>query len=217
MAIRDKLTELAGSFALAPIVCAACTAPWALLQSATPWGVLGRVFLLSTALTWAVLLVGRLPRRNDQNPWGRRAIQLAAGLGIGALAFWLDGWGLPSGTATASTRDLVLWTGHRVSPEALSVGVRYLFYFGLAVAACRWWIATERTRRERVRVVPIVAAGVLGHGVHVPVAVGVGPSDSGSGAARDRGSRGAGRQPVDAAGATRPTRGASSRPAGLRA
>ena len=96
MAIRDKLTELATSFALTPVVCAACTAPWALAQSATPWGVLGRVFLLATALTWLILLVARVPRRNDQNPWGRRAIQLAAGLGVGTLAFWLDGWGLPT-------------------------------------------------------------------------------------------------------------------------
>ena len=162
MTIRDRLTELAGSFALAPVVCAACTAPWALAQSATPWGVLGRVFALSTALTWALLLVARVPRRNDNNPWGRRAVQLFAGLCVGALAFWLDGWGLPTGTATATTRDLVLWTGHRVSPEALSVGVRYLFYFGLAVAACRWWVAADRNRRERVRVWPIVGAGFWG-------------------------------------------------------
>ena len=45
-------------------------------------------------------------------------------------------------------------TGHRVSPETFSTGVRYLFYFGLAMAACRWWIATDRKRKERVRVVP---------------------------------------------------------------
>jgi hypothetical protein len=160
--IRDKLTELAAGLALAPVVCAACTAPWALAQIATPWAVLGRVFLLSTALTWALVIIGRFPRRDDKNPWGRRAVQLAVGLGIGALAFWLDGWGLPTGTATASSRDLVFWSGHRVSPEALSIGVRYLFYFGLAIAACRWWLATDRGRRERVRVWPIFAAAFWG-------------------------------------------------------
>ncbi|HSQ57193.1 MAG TPA: protein kinase [Gemmata sp.] len=162
MTIRDNLTELAGSFVLAPIVCAACTAPWALAQSAAPWGVLGRVFVLSTVLTWGILLVARVPRRNDNNPWGRRAIQLLVGLGVGALAFWLDGWGLPTGTSNATSSDLVLWTGHRVSPEALSIGVRYLFYFGLAVAACRWWVATDRSRRERVRVTPIIGAAFWG-------------------------------------------------------
>ncbi len=156
--IREKLTELLGSMLLVPVVCAACTAPWAMLQTATPWGLLGRVFLLSTVLTWALLVVARLPRRNDRNPWGRRAVQLFVGLGIGMLSFWLDGWALPTGTGSASSRDLVLWTGHRVSPEALSVGVRYLFYFGLATAACRWWLATDRRRRERVGVFPIGAA-----------------------------------------------------------
>ena len=81
---------------------------------------------------------------------------------IGAFAFWLDGWGLPNGTATATSRAVVLWTGHRFSPEAFSIGVRYLFYFGLAVAACRWWNASDRARRERVRVWPVVAAAFWG-------------------------------------------------------
>lgn len=159
---RDRLTDLAGAFALTPVVTAACTAPWAVFQSAVPWTLLGRVFLLSTVLAWAVMLIGRLPKRNEQNPWGRRAIQLAIGLGVGSLAFWLDGWSLPTGTAHATSRDLVLFTNHRVSPETLSTGVRYLFYFGLAVGACRWWRATDRKRRERVRFIPLIAAGFWG-------------------------------------------------------
>src|SRR5262249_17902225 len=97
-------------------------------------------------------------RRDEKNPWGRRAIQLFVGLGVGALAFWLDGWSLPRGTDSASLRDLVLPTGHRISPETLTTGLQYLFYFGLATAACRWWPATDRKRRERVRSVPIIAA-----------------------------------------------------------
>jgi hypothetical protein len=155
---RERLTELAGGFALTPLVTAACTLPWALLQSATPWALLGRVFLLATVLTWALLLVGRLPRRDDKNPWNRRALHLTIGIGVGVLACWLDGWSMPVGTANATSRDLVFVTGHRLSPETLSVGLRYLFYFGLATAACRWWVATDRRRKERVRLFPIVAA-----------------------------------------------------------
>jgi len=155
---RERATELLGSLCVAPLVCAACTAPWVMLQTTTPWTVLGRVFLLATTLSWALLVLSLLPGSQDRNTWGRRAIQLLIGLGIGTLCFWLDGWALPKSTATATSRDLVLWTGHRVSPEALSVGVRYLFYFGLATAACRWWIATDYRRRERFRVFPIVAA-----------------------------------------------------------
>jgi hypothetical protein len=159
---RDKLAELARGFILSPFVCAACTAPWALLQTATPWELLGRIFLVATVLTWMLTIVGRMPRRDDNNPWGRRAVQLLVGVGVGSLAFWLDGWGLPTGTATATSHDLVLWGGHRVSPAAMSVGLRYLFYFGLAIAACRWWIASDRNRRERMRLLPVFAAAFWG-------------------------------------------------------
>lgn len=155
---RERLSELAGGFVLAPVITATCTVPWALLDTATPWAVLGRVFVLATVLTWALLLVGRLPRRDDNNPWGRRAVQLSVGLAIGAMAFWLDGWALPTGTESASTRDLILASGHRVSPETLTHGLQYLFYFGLATAACRWWSATDRKRKERVRLMPILGA-----------------------------------------------------------
>jgi hypothetical protein len=159
---RERLAELSAAFALVPAVTVACTVPWALLHTATPWSILARVFVIATVLSWALVLVGRLPRRNDRNPWARRAVQLLVGLGVGALAFWLDGWGVPSGTGSATTRDLILITGHRVSPEIFSTGLRYLLYFGLATAACRWWVATDRKRRERVRVTPILAAAFWG-------------------------------------------------------
>jgi eukaryotic-like serine/threonine-protein kinase len=159
---RERLAELAGGFSLAPLVTAACTAPCAFIQTATPWSVLARIFLLATLLTWALILIGRFPRRDHKNPWSRRAIQLVVGFGLGTLAFWLDGWGVPTGTASATSGDLILATGHRFSPETFSTGLRYLFYFGLATAACRWWIATDRRRRERVRVFPIIAAAFWG-------------------------------------------------------
>ncbi len=159
---RDRLTELAGGFALTPLVTAACTAPWAIFQGSVPWSLLGRVFLLATVLTWAVMIIGRLPKRSEKNPWGRRAIQLVVGLCVGALAFWLDGWSLPTGTATATSRDIVLFTNHRVNPDTFSTGMRYLFYFGITVAMCRWWAATDHTRRERVRVIPLIGAAFWG-------------------------------------------------------
>jgi hypothetical protein len=161
-AARDRLTELAGAFALTPLVTAACTAPWAVFQTSVQWSLLARVFLLSTLLAWTVMLIGRLPKKNEQNPWGRRAIQLVVGLCVGALAFWLDGWALPTGTTNATSRDLVLFTSHRISPDTLKIGMQYLFYFGLTVALCRWWTATDWKRKERVRFFPLLAAGFWG-------------------------------------------------------
>ena len=158
--MREKLLELASGFSLAPVVALACTAPCVFLDPSITWSVLARIFLLSTLLTWSLLLVGRLPRRNLDSTWGRRSIQLVVGLGIGALAFWLDGWSIPRGTASASSRDLVLSTGHRIGPETLLVMLRYLFYFGLTTAACRWWMASDWKRGKRVRIVPVVAAAL---------------------------------------------------------
>lgn len=160
--VRDRLTDLAGGLALAPLVAAACTAPWAVFQGQVPWALLGRVLVLATALAWAMMVIGRLPKRSESNPWGRRAIQAALGLGLGVLAFWLDGWALPTGTANASSRDIVLFTGHRVGQDTFGTAMKYLFYFGITVGLCPWWRATDYRRRERVRFTPILTAGLLG-------------------------------------------------------
>jgi eukaryotic-like serine/threonine-protein kinase len=155
--LREKLGELAGGFSLAPLVTAAFTAPCALVPTPTPWLVLTRIFLLSTLLTWALILVSRLPRRDHKSPWSRRAVQLVVGFGIGAMAFWLDGWAIPTGNASATSQDLVIASGHRFSPELFQVGFQYLACFGLATAACRWWVATDRKRKVRVRLIPVLA------------------------------------------------------------
>ena len=161
-AMRDRITELAGGFVLVPVVTAACTIPWAVFPSSVQWSALARVFLLSTVLAWVVMLIGRLPKRSESNPWGRRALQLGVGLALGVLAFWLEGWALPTGPTNATSRDIVVFTNHRISPTTFSTAVRYLFYFGLAVALCQWWKITDRKRRERVRFTPLVAVAFWG-------------------------------------------------------
>lgn len=149
---RERLTELCGSFAVAPLIALLCTAPWAVFPSNAAWTVLGRVLLLSTALSWAVLVVARPPRRHDPNTWGRRFHLLLAGMAVGLLAFWLDGWAPGHGGSLDS----------RFTPDTISTGIRYAFYFGLAAAAMRWWRLTDRQRRERFRLFPLFAAGFWG-------------------------------------------------------
>src|SRR5262249_56576200 len=100
-----------------------CTAPWALVPAAGQWSLLGRIFLLSTALSWVVLLFARTTREPGQSNWGRRFRQLLAGAAVGVLAFWLDGWGIPTGPSPPETpRDLVVGTWARLRPGLLSVG-----------------------------------------------------------------------------------------------
>jgi hypothetical protein len=62
---------------------------------------------------------------------------------VGALAFWLDGWSVPT-----SSHD-----------ESFPRAIRYLLYFGGVLAAGRWWKATARDRKERFSLFPVLAAG----------------------------------------------------------
>ncbi|MFO0802466.1 MAG: serine/threonine-protein kinase [Gemmataceae bacterium] len=157
---RPRLTELAGSFAFAPLIAALCTAPWVFFTSNESWSLLGRVFLISTALTWGVLLVGR-PLANPKHTWSRRFHMLLVGLGVGFFAFWLDGWAVPKGgTANDSTKDLVIANYARLSPETFGIAMKYLFFFGLTTAAVRWWAMTDSRRKERFRLWPVVATGI---------------------------------------------------------
>lgn len=156
--VPDPAVELLGGLYLAPIVCAACTLPWALLQSDAPWWLLGRIFLTATVFSWGVLVAGLLPARDEAHRLALRVVHFLIGAAVGLFVFWLDGWGLPSDPSTATARDLVLWTGHRLTPEALSAGIRYLAYFGLVAAVVRWWQLTDRRRRERIRLAPVIGA-----------------------------------------------------------
>ncbi len=194
---RERLTELAGGFALTPLVAAACTIPFALFQDGASWTLLGRVFLLSTALTWALLLVGRLPRRDAKNPWGRRAVHLAVGLGVGVLAClarWVvdaDGYRerhdprhrVRDGTSSRS-RHVHGW--YQV-PVLLRAGDGRVPVVGCDRPEAEGTGAADTGHRR----------GFLGHGFHVPVALG--RVVAGDGRDRDAGNRGGcgpGGQPV---------------------
>ena len=143
---RERLTELAGGFAPTPLVAAACTIPFALFQDAALWTLLGRVFLLDRVDVGTP--AGRpaaAPRRQEPvgppsgSPRGR-----AWGGRSGVLARWVvdaDGY-RERDDARHRVRD-----GHRVGPDTFTAGIKYLFYFGLATAACRWWVATDRKRK----------------------------------------------------------------------
>src|SRR5262249_41015266 len=157
---RDRLADLTGAAALVPVVAALCTAPWALVPAAGQWSLLGRIFLLSTALSWVVLLFARTTREPGQSNWGRRFRQLLAGAAVGVLAFWLDGWVIPAGHSPPETsRDLVVRARARLGPDLLAVGGGYLFYFGLPTALCPWGRMVDRRRRERFRFSGVLLAG----------------------------------------------------------
>jgi hypothetical protein len=164
---RERLTEFCGSAAMIPVLAGLCTAPWALVPAAGQWTLLGRIFLLSCAFGWGVLTFSRFGKVEPKTNWGRRLRLLLAGMGVGCLAFYLDGWVIASGTSPRETsRDLVVGTWARLGPDVLAVGAGYMFYFGLAAAVSPWWKWTKRERKERFRVWAVMQAGI---GAAVPL------------------------------------------------
>ncbi|QDU22441.1 serine/threonine protein kinase [Urbifossiella limnaea] len=160
--VRTWLTQRLGAFALAPVVAGLCTAPFVLFGAPQPWSLLGRMILLSTALSWGALSVARTPK-DKASGWGRKFQMLLVGLALGGFAFWLDGWSAPSaGPAVETGRDLTLGSWARVSPELFSTATRYALYYGLAVAACPWWGMTNRNRKERFKFGRVVLTGLAG-------------------------------------------------------
>ena len=179
---RERLAELSASFVVVPVIAALCTVPWALFQSSVPWAVLGQVFILSTALSWGLLVVARPAKGAPQNPWAMRLRHLTVGLGVGALAYWLGGWVLAAPAHAETSRDLVLGSGIRVTSDTFATLTRYLFYFGLTTAAVRWWKMTDSRRKERFRFFPLVAATFWGSALlflwpweAAPAGVGIAP------------------------------------------
>lgn len=163
---RDRLTEFVGTFAAIPLVAALCTAPWAVFSNTVEWPALAHLFVLTTVLSGAVVVLGRFGKAKSKDTWSRRARMLAIGLGIGALGFWLEGHAMPKLIASGDTevpyREQYLGGTIQMTPESLSLAMRYMMYFGLACAAFRWWTITERRRKERFRLLPILAMGFWG-------------------------------------------------------
>ncbi len=154
--LRERVADWFRAAALAPLICLACTLPWLLLREITPWAVLAKLFVLATAASWCVLLLGIWPPPRTATHWGRRSLHFSFGCLLGLLAVWLDGWALPRGQHFPDSRDLVLPSGQRISPELLTVVIRAMLYYGLVLAAVRWWRMTEPHRRERFRIGPVV-------------------------------------------------------------
>lgn len=158
---RDRLSESLGAWAAVPLIAALCTAPWLLVSSAIEWPKMAQVFLLTTALSWAVLLFGRFRRGTEADLWGRRGRMLLVGAAVGLLGYWLDGWEIPSFISDEDKNvpytEQYLGGTIRASKESLETGLWYVLYFGFVAGAFRWWTITDRQRPERVRLFPVIA------------------------------------------------------------
>ena len=141
---RQRVAGRMGAMLLAPMVAALGLLPYALFTTTPDWLVLVRLILMSTVLTWVILLAAGQSSTRSADNWQRRMSFGVWGLLAGLLAFWLDGWTFP---AKANP-----------SPMDFTVLAKYGLYFGGVLAMGRWWKAVARDRKERIGLYPLVAA-----------------------------------------------------------
>ena len=186
---RDRLSELTGSLAAAPLLVLLLLVPYGFLAHVADPFALGKVFLVTTALAWTLILgsAGRSFRSADT--WWPRLRFAGLGLAVGLLAFWLDGSPVPiasTGGPTASRGvtlfGLASWDGESwyVAPSpfgpqrtsfglalvdgvSVSLAAKYLLYFAGVLGLGRWWRLSSRDRKERFSLVPLFAAGFWGY------------------------------------------------------
>jgi serine/threonine protein kinase len=161
--LRDRLTDTSGTMVKAPLIAALALVPYALIAQTTDTASLARLFLLTTALSWAMVIGAGGARAHTSDAWTRRLRLAGLGVLIGALAFWLDGWNVPHAAAPdAPSAETYLFGLVQVTPDALSAGLKYVLYFGAVLGAGRWWRAVARDRKDWFTLFPPLAAAFWG-------------------------------------------------------
>jgi hypothetical protein len=177
-----RLTELAGSMALSAVLVVLLCIVWAAMLRPDPVAKMGPYFFLALASTWAVLVPAKLWTKRVEDSWQRRVVMMCLGVGIGALAFWLEGHELclvptppPApveavGTGGEPSPDPATgrhwYTGGLLAPgQDTPAAACYLAYFGLTFFLLRWWKMADRRRSHRFSfysiLMPALCGGVL--------------------------------------------------------
>jgi eukaryotic-like serine/threonine-protein kinase len=162
---RERLGELSGSLATAPIASVAVVAAWALFQAIftnkVDWYGLLPMFALTVLLSWAVLIPSKMRERRK----GGAGTWLMMGFGalIGLCAFWLEGWALPTivpvGGVAPPANESYLAGALRATPGTIEHLVGFVLFFAFALGMTRWSNTARRRRKERFSLGPVFGAG----------------------------------------------------------
>jgi len=161
---RHAVAGLLGGMLAAPVVVAVACVPAWLLLSGTDWPLLMRLLVTGTAVSWAALLAGIGVKARERVRWDRRFLLAVFGVGVGLLAYWMDGWPTPrlTGADPPGAAESYLFGLVRVPAGTFGVELRYLFYFGLAMLGPRWWRGAATDRADRFSLLPILEATAWG-------------------------------------------------------
>ena len=162
---RIRLAELAGSMLWA--------APWAGLASVIV-GVwmqvdpnrnpqeLAYLSVLTLLGSWTVLAANKVAESKDGDLTTRRVIQLVAGVIFGLVAAFLSQWMMVEPQSRlADTSIRIVWFDSSYVPRPLPGLLGFAAYFGLTALAVDWWTMTNRDRKSKFRLMPILKAGVF--------------------------------------------------------
>ena len=161
---RDRLAELSTSLAVAPLLVGLLLVPYGLVAQVTDPLALGKVFLVTTALAWTMVLGAGGRSFRSADTWWPRLRFAGLGLAVGLLAFWLDGWTLPTAMAggPVTSRGVTFFGLGTIDGESVPVAAKSLLYFAGVLGLGRWWRLSARDRQERVSLLPVMAAGFWG-------------------------------------------------------
>jgi hypothetical protein len=123
---------------------------------------LGYLFATTLLGSWVVLASNKFVEgKSEGDLTTRRVIQLVAGALFGLFAQLLSGWMLVDPSVSASPSYSFVFFDHTYRPGPMPGLLGFATYFGLVGLAVDWWTMTDRDRKSRFQVVPIVKAGLL--------------------------------------------------------
>ena len=164
---RERIGELSGSLAAAPIAATVVVAAWALFsaifEGRVDWYNLMPLYALTVGLTWAVLVPSKLRERRKRGAGFWAMLTLGAAIGFGA--FWLDGWSLPMivpDSAAAPPENEAYFAGAvRALPGSVEHLIGYVAFFAAALGLKNWSGYASRRRKERFSLGPVFGAGIF--------------------------------------------------------
>ena len=182
VSLRERATQLTGSFTAAGICGALITAGLAVItKTIQGWP---EIVLFGTATilgSWGVLLSAKFVEGTDRSTWHRRGLMLLMGLAFGALIWTLDQSlmieytgqdGVSRPTDLFGYREIVL-TDKARQPTAWG----YAIFFGGLFALRRWWWHADAFRPKQFRLVSVLftafVAWLWAMSVGFPIVLGV--------------------------------------------
>jgi len=154
---RERLLATSEAMVKAPFGIALGVVAWSLFAQTTEWASLGKVFLVSLALCWAILICSAGVRYKAADTWSRRFRLAAFGFVIGLLVFWFDGGIGPEfdpPTDESNVSEKYLFDTLRIPPKSVPIALKYALYFTCVLGVARWWRMGAEDRSDRFSLFP---------------------------------------------------------------